>query len=239
MMVFTRASSHYILLPSSTLLRNVSGACICGWVYHLSSSPFLNGDRMFDVGTSGAADDTRFCLGIQDSGVSYVAARTLAADAITVRNDTTVLSNNTLYHIAANVDFVNQLIYFYVNGAFSSTPSAGTWTAGNTENINCLSSAIGSSPAGARFWMDGRLDDVRCYGRMLSAGEISTVYSCRGVDGIYYGLQARFLLNEKHTGYSCVGTEKILNMVDNSINGTPTAGIVYTDSALKWRGRSF
>lgn len=231
---FTRASSTYVLLGANGLLNNVSGACICGWVNHASSSPFLNGDRILDIGTSGAADDTRFALGIQDSGVLYVSARTLAADAASIRNDTTVLSNNTLYHVAANVNFVTRLIYFYVNGAFSSTPSAGSWTAGNTENINSISSAIGSSPAGARFWMDGTLDDVRLYNRMLSANEMQAVFACRGSDAIFYGLQTRYLMDEKQTDYTTVGAEVVRDYTGN-LSGTAVAGCIYADSTLKKR----
>jgi hypothetical protein len=231
-LIFTRASSTYVLFPGNAFLNNVSGACICCWVYHYTS-PAGSFDRTLSVGTSNVADNSRASLGIRENDTLYVAARTQVADPGAVRGSTAVVPLNTRTHIATNLNFAGNQASFYVNGSFIDT-IAGDWTAGNMINANSLSSAIGASSAGLRFYFDGILDDTRLYNRMLSLNEIQAIFACRGSDAIYYGLQARYNMEEKQTGYVTAGTETIKDFMGN-IPGTASANCVYADSVLKKR----
>lgn len=233
MITLVRASSHYISLAAGNILRNVSGATLCGWVNH-ATSPTGSFDRMLSIGMSDVADNSRAGLGIREDDTLYVAARTLVGDPGGVIGSAGVAPLNTLTHIAAGFDFTNVRVYFYVNGALIDNP-AGDWTGGNTNNADSLAGAIGASPNGARFYFDGSIDDVRCYNRRLSTDEIKTIYNSRGSDSIYYGLQAKFMLFEKQIGFVCVGTEVIKNNVNINYNGTPVAGCTFSGSTLKYR----
>lgn len=238
MIVLVRSSSRYVSLPSNSMVRNVSGACVCGWVYHASNS--TNEDRLVSLSSSGAADNSRISLGIRTTNQKlYTASRTVPGDPGAVIAATgAALSINTLYHIAVNINYSAVTAAFYINGALDSTV-AGDWTSGNVENAASLAGAIGASSGGARWFYDGRIDDVRVYNRILSANELKTIFSSNGVDGIIYGMTGRYLLNQKQSGFTCLGTESMLNQVNNSLPGTPSAGIQFIGSPLKWRMRTY
>jgi hypothetical protein len=232
-LTFVSASSTYVSFPASAFLNNVPGACICGWVKHFTS-PAGSFDRLLSIGTSDVADNSRTSIGIRADDTLYVAARTQVADPGAVVGSTGVVPLNTLTFVAANFSFAGVAqVSFYVNGAFVDT-IAGDWTVGNMINADSLASAIGASSAGLRFYMDGTLDDLRLYNRMLSANELQIIFACKGSDAIYYGLRARYNMEEKQSGFTTVGGE-LLRDYSGNFSGTITANCVYADSILKKR----
>jgi hypothetical protein len=188
---------------------------------------------MFCNSISSSLVYSRFAVGILNTGAIYSVARTQPGDPGAVKSSTGILLNSTLYHVAVNVDFVNRFFYFYINGAYDST-AAGDWTAGNTENVDSLGAAIGSRSDKTICFFDGNLDDVRIYNRMLSANELQIIFGCKGSDAIYYGLRARYNMEEKQKGFTTVGGELLRDYAGN-FSGTITANCVYADSILKKR----
>jgi hypothetical protein len=237
MMSFIRASSLHIPLPANlNYLRQVSAACICGWIYHNSASPVGNGDRILSFSTGGGAPFTRFGVGILNTNKIYAIGRALDADPGATLSSTILTSLNTLQHIAVNIDFLNKLLYFYLNGAFD-TSVAGDWTAGNTDNTNSIAAEIAARSDGTILFWDGRLDDIRLYNRLLMAEEIKTIYAAQGSDSIKFGCKARYLMNERNSGFTCLGGESVKNIYDSNGDGAAVAGCSYFDSSLRWRSR--
>lgn len=232
-LTFTRAFSTYASFPASAFLNNVPGACICGWVKHFTQ-PTGTEDRILSVGASDIADNSRASLGILDDDRVYVAARTQIADPGVIIPSTGTVPLNIMTFVAANFSFAGiAQVSFYINDAFIDTV-AGDWTVGNMMGADSLASAIGASAGGLRFYMDGTLDDVRLYNRMLSANELQTIFGCKGSDAIYYGLRARYNMEEKESGFTSIGGE-LLRDYSGNFSGTLTANCVYADSILKKR----
>jgi hypothetical protein len=101
----------------------------------------------------------------------------------------------------------------YVNGAldYSSTlhstaPGAGIF-------------GIGGRYGSALSFAVGILEDVRMYNRVLSAGEIKTLYACHGTDGIISGLLHRWILFTKGgAGADGVGGDNIMDTLKATAN---------------------
>jgi type II secretory pathway pseudopilin PulG len=76
----------------------------------------------------------------------------------------------TWYHCAATCDWNTGNVRLYLNGAL-------TWTAraNNKPEVNASNLLIGRDSAG--YYMNGRIDDVRVYNRVLSDAEIQTLYN--------------------------------------------------------------
>jgi hypothetical protein len=236
MIEFTAASSHYVLFPANAMIRNVSGACLMGWVNHYTS-PAGSFDRMICTSMSSGADYSRAGLGIREDDTLYAVARSQLSDTGAVIGSTGIVPLNTYTHIAVNIDFVNVLASFYVNGLFIDTV-AGDWTSGLTENLDSLGGTIGASAAGLRFHFDGCIDDARIYDRLVTQPEIQTVVHCLGSDEIFYGMKARYQMFEKPPAYVCAGTETVKNIAEGGVQGTPTAGCTYRESMLRYRRRN-
>jgi hypothetical protein len=102
----------------------------------------------------------RFDQRTSDSTGSTLVSRTGLAPSI-----------NTWYHVVGVYNKQSGTIQLYVNGVSQGTTTAGSsWTATG-------STAIGRAKwnGGNVDFLNGSLDDVRFYGRVLTAGEISTL----------------------------------------------------------------
>lgn len=84
------------------------------------------------------------------------------------------ISPNQWYHLATTWDTSGLKIY--VNGVLENTASQATYSASGTGNYLWLSFTPGSCAANAGDF-DGSYDEVRVYGRSLSASEIYSLYS--------------------------------------------------------------
>jgi len=123
----------------------------------------------------------------------------------------------------------------YVN-AVQKTSMSKT---GNLAN-NSWNSWIGNqTPGGAtdKPW-DGKIADVRLYSRALSVPELETIVACNGHDGIYYGLEHRWMLDGKE-GETATGSGTCKDLVGGA-HGTPTPtnGPVYRADILSSKRRA-
>jgi hypothetical protein len=109
--------------------------------------------------------------------------------------DGTIPTLGTWYHLAGTYDASggSNNMSIYRNAILKDTT---TYT--DAIATTAIGPSIGSLNAGR--WMKGQLADVRVYNRALSASEVQTIYTCKGHDGIVYGLVGRWLLNEDASG---------------------------------------
>ena len=86
------------------------------------------------------------------------------------RYGATTLQANTWYHVAGVYNAATSELHVYVNGQLDDGTLLGTVTStqqNSTANVN-----IGRRPTGNSYNFNGRLDDVRIYGRALTLAEI-------------------------------------------------------------------
>lgn len=138
----------------------------------------------------------------------------------------TYISASVWYHIAFTCVDNNGDIKIYVDGDYKETVDADLNSPTNT------TLSLGARQGNGE--LEGYLDDVRIYDRVLSAEEIATIYACRGSDGIVDGFMHRWMLNEGHDGEVASGAGTVKDSA-GSLNGTPagTGDATYTATRLK------
>lgn len=105
------------------------------------------------------------------------------------------LSNNVLYHIAATWNVSTGAGQTYLDGAFVASDSARNGVSGGAFSLNAR---------GTTNPFINALDDARIYNRVLSAGEIESIYRSRGSDSIHSGLLHRWTMSEGEAGANIV-----------------------------------
>ena len=108
---------------------------------------------------------------------------------------TTTFVADTWYHIVATGDANTDTNELYVDGVLDVSNSAQIEV--DVGTVLHLGTRNGAS---ATERLQGTLDDVRSYNRVLSAEEVATIYAVRGHDGIVDGLTGRWLMNELALG---------------------------------------
>jgi hypothetical protein len=159
--------------------------------------------------------------------------RTAALDTDAVAPYAT-LAVNTLYHIAATwvTSGANTVIEIFINAVSNvsqaktaSTPVSGTMY-------------IARNSATSSNYLDGSVEDLRFYNRVLSLTEIEAIYYSPGNDNIVYGLLNRWpMAIEAQSGSIIAGTGAVKDIIDPGNHFTPAGSPTYADSYLKLRRR--
>ena len=103
-------------------------------------------------------------------------------------------------HVASTWSAASGTPRLWVNGVLvTSTAVAGTQVAATTREFLIGATNNGGGLAPGSFW-DGRIEDMRIYGREMGAAEIETIYATRGYDGIVRSLLARYPLTDTPDG---------------------------------------
>ena len=95
---------------------------------------------------------------------------TNSAGGTMVRYGATTLLANTWYHVSGVYNAATSELHVYVNGQLDDGTLLGTVT--STQRNSTVNVNIGRRPTGNSFNFNGRLDDVRVYGRALTLAEI-------------------------------------------------------------------
>lgn len=134
-----------------------------------------------------------------------------------VPNMTTVFAINTWYHVVFTFDGTNKGAY--VDGAVDV--AFGPNTNGTTGTSNMLT--LGSSDWNLTQGMNGDLEDVRIYNRVLSQKEVQQIYNGEGQDFILDGLQHWWTMNQGAEGSTVVSEEDLIGKVNMTVvAGTPS-----------------
>jgi hypothetical protein len=83
--------------------------------------------------------------------------------------------------------------------------------------------------------INGFMADCRLYDRALSAAELQTMYTLRGVDGIVDGLLHRWELREWVPGATAGGAGQAKDSGPGQVNGTPLNSPLGAESGLRLR----
>jgi len=164
-------SSNYVNVGNPGALQFTSSATWSAWVFAtanprddgiiIGKSENISGWQFKTSPDTGAH---RFAIGITAPGNIWVQ-----------RNSTTIRALNTWYHVAGVYNAAAQSLDIYVNGVLDN----GQLTSATSAKPSIPSSQLNNSSAnvtiGRRsdgYYFSGIIDEVRIYGRALSAGEV-------------------------------------------------------------------
>jgi hypothetical protein len=137
------------------------------------------------------------------------------------------LQVETRYHIVCTYDSSNNA-QIYINGSLDNSGS------GNDGSPSSNNISIGVRTGSSNYY-DGYVEDVRIYDRVLSAGEVETIYAVNGIDEIVYSLLHRWLLDEKAPNSEASGVGSIKDNGQNQLNMTPNNSPLYGSRRIKRR----
>ena len=192
-----RAVEQDYLTSSPTTFAAPANSSISFWLYLIE----LPGVGLFSrvLGTSGTYE-----VRISETGVmsNDMFQGTGFVDSITE------LQLDTPYHIVCTRASDNSAQIF-INGLLDNSGSSndGSAPAGVIE--------IGTRP-GAADYIDGLLEDVRFYDRVLSLAEVQTISACEGTDNITYGLTHRWAMNVLPQGTRSSGSGVVKDIAGGS-----------------------
>lgn len=193
----TDTTSQYLNVPGSTpYLNGSSGGTLMCWVNFgaLTSNPI----NFLIVPTSGG--NPRMILTLSAANVLGASIRNADADATSTLVGSGTLATGKWSHVALSYDCVGKVGSFYLNGALAGTASAASASGSAFSATNNSSGGVGVAVNAGIPFLIFTVEDVRIYSRALQSNEILSIYSNKGKDGIVFGLQARWLLNDLTAG---------------------------------------
>jgi hypothetical protein len=187
-------------------LSGAAGATIAAWIRTTRVTGLVQSIAGVSIGPAGGtSNSSRLRLGI-DAGAPFLIGRDLDANSPTTVTAGTPVAVNTWTHVAGTYVNSTRLATLYINGV---SVGSGTFTnsAGvNFSATNCKNGAFGAGVLGTDTWFDGHLADVRLYRVTLTAGELLTMATMRGRDGIRRvagDLQLRYPFDDGAPGVVC------------------------------------
>jgi len=175
-----------------SMLQGVSAATLACWVKPAVAIPSGSYQDLvsISVNATNPTDTSRAVLSIQGNGTGgnvFTGARSTDTEGLKSFADTTNLTPGTWYHIASTIDYQNNRLQIYINGLLKSSTTVA-FAQATTANTASRNAALGSQDAGDGNFLNGLLDEVRVYCRVLSAAEIQSLASV--VPATPTGLQA-------------------------------------------------
>lgn len=206
--------SQYISFGN--ILQPVANFTVSCWFYNTDNSTY----QML-CGREDSVGDRGWHLEIDASQLGVFHAD---QGSVEVRTTTTIALNTWYYMVGVRDSIANQ-VRIYLNGVLEGTITAGS-----------LSTVVNQMTIGRPTdWPDlgfiGVLDDIRFYNRVLDADEIQTMYTCKGSDSIFYGLQARWLFTgAENQGLGDFETISV-STIQNTSSSSSASSITFTYTA--------
>lgn len=211
---FTATSSQY--LESASSFTPPVNSTVCFWV-NMSST--AGAQRMM-----GCHDYYEIGLGLVVAGKIYNDLYQASSSFASIQT----VDPNTWYHITCTRNSSNNAT-IYFNGVLDNTSSI------NSQTPSSNNMGIGHRTDKAGDYLDGYLEDMRIYDRVLTAAEIATIYGCKGTDSITYGLLHRWLMNEGSMDTVVSGAGVVKDRGPSQLNMTPSNSPVFAGTKLKFR----
>ena len=197
------------------------------WVKMTTSASTLGDTVQFCQQTHGVSPWKSWALYSFNGNDYYSAQVTNAAGTPVYLNYSTAITTGVWFHMVLTIDAsVNSILY--VNGISRSVDTSQTSLYTATSNMS-----IGGDWSGGGG-LDGFIDDMRFYNRVLSAAEVATLYGSRGQDNIVYGLISRWTIAEGAAGTVISGAGVVKDLAGN-YDATPYDSPNYEPSILTFR----
>ena len=230
---FESGSSQWVDLGLSLPMLNAAAqATVMAWVKIEAAGATQQACIVFSIGPPpGQSLSTRFTLEMRTSRILQIVIR--ADDVSAISNlGTGTLTLGTRHHVGCIVDIAGDISRIYIDGVEDSnfTPAYGpsAFPSSNSKNAS-----IGARADGSSEFIDGVLEDVRAYNRIVTAEEFAAIHHLNGLDNIRP--DHRYLLNEGHAGKTASGVGTAKDIGSRRTDGEPKASPVYTAGALRFR----
>jgi hypothetical protein len=217
-------STQYGRIANNTLFNVTPNLTIMGWAYTTSTSGM---QRIASRYLNGATANEQYGIDIFNMAPRFLVGTTSAMTTATGGTITT----NQWYHVCGVYNGSTMLVY--LNGVqVASTTRSGTITS----STGVFSFGADYNGSAASEFLTGALEDIRVYGRALSAQELQTIWTLKGADGIVNGLVVRLPLNTGAAGTTLAASATIYDISNNKLNATNiVAGSTFSAGAMRSR----
>lgn len=196
-----------------SLLDNMNPLTVCAWI-----NPINWGSSSFGRIITKEATTVGWMFVInnntQTETFGFQRYRT-GTDAVIEAVDNSI-DLNVWQHVA--LTYQDSGMALYLNGAAVSTQ---TYTVGSgSPNLDSSTNLYVANRSFTGRGFNGLIEDVRCYERYLSPGEIGGIYAARGHDGIWQNKVAHWRFNEGIPGNAVGETAgSVKDITDNKLHG--------------------
>jgi len=168
--------SDYILLPKDASVRGKSQVTLSMWIEPVTGLQ----KRIYDESTPSGATVNRFAVLMQSSGRVIFQGRSNDSDSNTIWVHSDIaLQSNEKHHLVLIFDSVTDTHWIYIDGVGQSNVVSATAFSDAEPHSGPV---LGARANGILENINGIIDDVRIYDRVLSAGEIASLYSGDNID---------------------------------------------------------
>ncbi len=230
---FSGSSGEDVDLGNPSHLRITGGFTASIWLC-LNSSP-----QNVEIVTKQTAGDRGWSLQTDDDG----GGNTFGNFIIAKTSSTTMQSGWPSFSFTVGVWYLvtgqydpGNSVRIYVNDKLENETTADV-PATMYDPGNSISVAGRPSPD-SNSNLDGKLEGLRLFNRVISLAEIATIYVAQGhSDGILNGDVGNYMLNENAPGVEVSGANSVIDVSKYLNHGTPGgSGSVYAESVLRMRG---
>jgi len=235
MMLFAGAGSAGIDL--GTLFPGVKGATagnLAAWLIVDVAEPA----PIIALAIDGGATNNTVRLEMDRNSSNEITSRGRAPDGGSQESTNGPLPTVGAYnHYLTGYNITGDLGFIYQNGVLDAS-AAKAFAPATFDGTNHASGGLMShaDPSDSEH-SQGRLEDARCYARLLSDNAIQTIHACRGHDGITDGLTFRYRMNEFAPGVTVAGAGSVKDCSNTKQNGTPIGTPTGQESRLSLRRR--
>lgn len=210
--VLLNGSSSYMTLPRDDVFMHLDGKASLTIIAWIKPTDAPTGDEYIvyfpcDDGDVGAA------LKLTSTGVA-VEAKSVSTDSVQTKSQTYTIEADTIYQIVGVIDYANDEIDLYINGAKQGTTASVTF--GNTSftfgTLSTDSPTIGRSGIAASGYLDGGVDEIAVYTTELTATNISDIYDAG------YTIPGELLQDTLSLSTSATGLGTILETLSETLN---------------------
>ncbi len=174
----------YVQVDAPGILQNVNSATVAAWIKPSSTIPAGSFRELISISVGGVPSDvSRFALALRGDGTAgdvFLGGR--ASDSETQKSIThdSSLPVGEWVHVAGVANFSQGTLEIYINGLLATSgPVAFIQPA--TSNNASPSISLGAQDSGGSNRYAGAMDEVRVYGRALTACEVQEL---AGRDGL-------------------------------------------------------
>jgi hypothetical protein len=232
MAISLNGTNQALVTASGDVVRNVGSASLTAWI-KINSLPSAGQYYCFYQVETNPGNGSRISILVNSSGQIELRGRAPDATSYTTELSTPTISAGSWIHLAGVIKYSGTPDgSIYINGAAVATTGSFGFVNPLTDNTVSLRSSVGAIDGSTLYFVNGQMEDLRCYNRNLSADEVATIYAARGKDHIVYGLNARYKLFGPSAG--TVTTE--LDVSDYKLNGTPQNSPTWAESPLSIKG---
>ncbi len=171
----TNGVSSYVQAPLGTWFGGNNSHSVSAWVYATANT---NGPVFGVTQTPPGGGWNMPFLSIQGGASNS----TVYGWTYNLTARSTTVANNAWHHLVLTYDSVASSSVFYVDGAAVGAAVSGAFTgAGSAVPVYFSTYLTGVKPAGSTMnnHLLGRIDEVRAYNRVLSSGEVTTMYTAK------------------------------------------------------------